>query len=238
MHVPRFWQGFESHSLTFISHLGPVYPWTVESEDQSCRGSVSDIYLGTVAAVGAVGVDTDPVMFAGRGDPGTLVNVLLALLSRQTWRAGAGPLPRHLVGVAPRPGVAGVDQALVVQVADQAGLPLRALALVAAHLVVAGPAVQTGRDAAVVLVLLAVLPDEPVDTDTLVPALRVLAGPVVLAGIGQGALVHIVQAVLASPVVRAGTVVGVNSVNTNSTILTEIPTTVINVDLAVLSTET
>ena len=24
MHVPRFWHGLESHSLTFISHLGPV----------------------------------------------------------------------------------------------------------------------------------------------------------------------------------------------------------------------
>ena len=27
MQVPRFWQGFESHSFTFISHLGPVYPY-------------------------------------------------------------------------------------------------------------------------------------------------------------------------------------------------------------------
>ena len=191
-----------------------------------------------MAAVGPVGVDTDPVMFAGRGDPGTLVNVLLALLARKAGRTGAGPLARHLVGVAPSPRVAGVDQALVVQVADEAGLPLRALTLVPATLVVAGPAVQTGRDAAVVLVLLAVLPDEPVDTDTLVAALRVLAGPVVLAGVGQGALVHIIQAVLAAPVVRTGAVVGVDSVNTNSAILTEIATAVIDVDLAVLSTET
>ena len=60
----------------------------------------------------------------------------------------------------------------------------------------------------------------------------------VLAGVGQGALVHIIQAVLAAPVVRAGAVVGVDSVNTNSAILTEIATTVIDVDLAVLSTET
>ena len=191
-----------------------------------------------MAAVGPVGVDTDPVMFAGRGDPGTLVNILLALLASQAGGAGAGPLARHLVGVAPGSRVAGVDQALVVKVADEAGLPLGALTLVPANFVMAGPTVQTGRDRAVVLILLAVLPDEAVDTDTLVAALRVLAGPVVLAGIGQGALVHIVQAVLASPVVRAGTVVGVDSVNTNSTILTEIPTTVINVDLAVLSTET
>ena len=191
-----------------------------------------------MAAVGPVGVDTDPVMFAGRGDPGTLVNVLLALLARKAGRTGAGPLARHLVGVAPSPRVAGVDQTLVVQVADQAGLPLRTLALVAANLVVTGPAVQTGRDAAVVLVLLAVLPDEPVDTDTLVAALRVLAGPVVLAGIVQGALVHIIQAVLAGPVRGTGTVVGVDSVNTSSAILTEIATAVINVDLAVLSTET
>ena len=177
-------------------------------------------------------------MFAGRGDPGTLVNILLALLPSQAGGAGAGPLSRHLVGVAPGSGVAGVDQALVVQVADEAGLPLGALTLVPANFVMAGPTVQTGGDGAVVLVLLAVLPDEAVDTDTLVAALRVLAGPVVLAGIVQGALVHIVQAVLAGPVVRAGTVVGVDSVNTNPSILTEIATAVINVDLAVLSTET
>ena len=197
-----------------------------------------DIYLGTVAAVGPVGVDTDPVMFAGRGGPGTLVNVLLALLSSEAGGTGAGPLARHLVGVAPSPGVAGVDQALVVQVADQPGLTLRTLALVAAHLVVAGPAVQTGGDGAVVLVLLAVLPDEPVDTDALVAALGVLAGPVVLAGIVEGALVHVLQAVLTAPVVRTGTVVGVDAVHTDSAILTEIATAVINVDLTVLSAET
>ena len=191
-----------------------------------------------MAAVGPVGVDTDPVMFAGRGDPGTLVNILLALLARQAGGAGAGPLAGHLVGVAPSPRVAGVDQALVVQVADQAGLTLRALTLVSANLVVAGPAVQTGRDGAVVLVLLAVLPDEPVDTDTLVAALGVLAGPVVLAGIVQGALVHVLQAVLATPVMRTGAVVGVDSVHTDSAILTEIATAVINIDLAVLATET
>ena len=238
MQVPRFWQGLESHSLTFISHLGPVYPCTVDSQDQSCRVLVPDIYLGTVAAVGPVGVDTDPVMFAGRGGPGTLVNVLLALLSGEAGGTGAGPLARHLVGVAPSPGVAGVDQALVVQVADQPGLTLRTLALVAAHFVVAGPAVQTGGDGAVVLVLLAVLPDEPVDTDALVAALGVLAGPVVLAGIVEGALVHVLQAVLTAPVVRTGTVVGVDAVHTDSAILTEIATAVINVDLTVLSTET
>ena len=32
MQVPRFLQGLESHSLTFISHLGPEYPCEVESE--------------------------------------------------------------------------------------------------------------------------------------------------------------------------------------------------------------
>ena len=184
-----------------------------------------------MAAVGPVGVDTDPVMFAGRGHPGTLVNVLLALLPSQAGGTGAGPLASHLVGVAPSPGVAGVDEALVVQVADQARLPLWALTLVAANLVVAGPAVQTGRDAAVVLVLLAVLPDEPVDTDALVAALGVLAGPVVLAGVVEGALVHVLQAVGTCPAVRTGTGVAVVSVNTNSTILTEMAATVVIINL-------
>ena len=26
-HEPSFWQGCDSHSLTFVSHLGPVNPW-------------------------------------------------------------------------------------------------------------------------------------------------------------------------------------------------------------------
>ena len=182
-------------------------------------------------------VDTDPVMFTRRGHPGTLVNVLVTLLPLQAGRAGAGPLPRHLVGVAPGARVAGVDQTLVVQVTQEARLAPGTLALVSPHLVVTSPSVLTRRDAAVVLVLLAVLPDEPVDTDTLVSALRVLAGPVVLAGVVESALVHILETVLAGPVVGTGAVVSVDSVNTNSAILTEVSATVVNVDLTVLSAE-
>ena len=237
MQVPRFLQGLESHSLTFISHLGPEYPCKVESEIHGSRLGDDHIYLGTLAAVGAVMVDTDPVMFTRRGHPGTLVNVLVTLLPLQAGRAGAGPLARHLVGVAPGARVAGVDQTLVVQVTQEARLAPGTLALVSPHLVVTSPSVLTRRDAAVVLVLLAVLPDEAVDADTLVAALGVLTSPVVLAGIVEGAFVHVIETVETSPVVWTGTIVSVDSINTNTAIHTEIPFTVINVDLAVLSSK-
>ena len=182
-------------------------------------------------------VDTLPVVFTGRGLPGTLVDVLVALLAGEAGRAGAGPLAGHLVGVAPRPVTAGIDGALVVQVAQETRLALWTLALVPPDLVVTGSSVPARGDAAVVLVLLAVLSDEAVDTDALVAALAVLAGPVVLAGVVEGALVHILEAVLAGPVVGTGAVVSVDSVNTNSAILTEVSATVVNVDLTVLSAE-
>ena len=182
-------------------------------------------------------VDTDPVMFTRRGHPGTLVNVLVTLLPLQAWRTGAGPLARHLVGVAPGARVAGVDQTLVVQVTQEARLAPGTLALVSPHLVVTSPSVLTRRDTAVVLVLLAVLPDEAVDADTLVAALGVLTSPVVLAGIVEGAFVHVIETVETSPVVWTGTIVSVDSINTNTAIHTEIPFTVINVDLAVLSSK-
>ena len=85
---------------------------------------------------------------------------------------------------------------------------------------------------------LAVRPAKPAGANTIVATLGVAAGRLVLAGIVQGALVHVLQAVLTAPVVRTGTVVGVDAVHTDSAILAEIATAVINVDLTVLSTET
>ena len=186
-----------------------------------------------MTAVGPVGVDTDPVMFAGRGDPSTLVNILLALLASQAGGTGAGSLARHLVGVAPGTRVAGVDQALVVKVADEAGLPLGALTLVPANFVMAGPTVQTGGDGAVVLVLLAVLPDEAVDADALVAALGVAAGAVVLARVVDGALVHVLEAVAAGPAGRALAGVGVDAVHAGSAVLTHVSSAVVDIDFAV-----
>ena len=179
-------------------------------------------------------VDTDPVVLAGGEGPGpALVDVLIALLAPEAGGAGAGPLARHLVGVTPRPGLTRVDDALVIQVTQEASLPVGAHALVLAHLVHAGAAVFAGVHLAVVLVLLAVGALEPIDTDALVAPLGVAAGPVVLAGVVEGALVHVLQAVSTRPV--GGTLAGVSvdTINTGSAILTNVSIAVIDIDFTV-----
>ena len=78
---------------------------------------------------------------------------------------------------------------------------------------------------------LAVRPAKPAGADTIVATLGVAAGRLVLAGIVQGALVHVLQAVATCPALRTGTGVAVVSVNTNSTILTEMAATVVIINL-------
>ena len=180
-------------------------------------------------------VDTHAVVLAGVGGARAraLVDVLVAVIALEAGRAGAGALARHLVGVAPRPGLAGVDVALVVQVAHQPRLPRRTLALVLADLVDAGAAVLALVHGAVVLVLLAVLPDEAVDADALVAALGVAAGAVVLARVVDGALVHVLEAVAAGPAGRALAGVGVDAVHAGSAVLTHVSSAVVDIDFAV-----
>ena len=180
-------------------------------------------------------VDTHAVVLAGVGGAGAraLVDVLVAVVALEAGRAGAGALARHLVGVAPRPGLAGVDVALVVQVAHQPRLARRTLALVLADLVDAGAAVLALVHGAVVLVLLAVLPNEAVDADALVAALGVAAGAVVLARVVDGALVHVLEAVAAGPAGRALAGVGVNAIHAGSAVLTNVSSAVVDIDFAV-----
>ena len=168
---------------------------------------------------------------------GTLVNVLITIVTFEAMWTGAGPLSSHLVGVTPRPGLAGVDVALVVQVAEQAGLARGTLALVLANLVNAGASVVAGLGGAVVLVHLALGPGVDIDTDALVTALRVPAGAVVLAGVGQGTLVHIVKTVVSGPVVSALTRVRVDPINTRASVVTNTVDTIVNVHFAVGSSE-
>ena len=74
---------------------------------------------------------------------------------------------------------------------------------------------------------------ESVDADAFVATLGVLAGAVVLARLGGGALVHILAAVLPSPVDRAVTGVGVHPVHTLAPMLAKVASAVVPVHLAV-----
>ena len=176
-----------------------------------------------------MGVNTDSIVFTRSGSSSTLVNVLVTVFSFQTRRTGAGPLSGHLVGVAPGSWFAGIDVALVVQVANEASLAKWTLALVFANLVHAGSSRQARIDSTVVLVLLTVWSDETIDTDALVASFSVSASAMVLTGIVEGTLIHIVQTISAGVVGRTLTGVGIDTVNTDATILTNIAFTIINV---------
>ena len=102
----------------------------------------------------------------------------------------------------------------------------------------ANTAIETVALHTVVFVLLAIPPNVTVHTDTLIAALRVLAGAVVLAGVLLGALVHVPGAVLAGPVGRAAAAVGVDTVLTGGAVLTQVPRTVVNILVTVVSGET
>ena len=183
-------------------------------------------------------VDTDPLVLTGGHGPGAaLVNVLVAFLAPEAGRAGAGPQPGHLVCVAPGPGLAGVDDTLVIQMTQQPCLPVGTHTLVLAHPVHAGAAILAGVHLAVVLVLFTVGALESVDTNALVASLCVATSPVVLAGVVEGTLVHVLQTVSTRPV--GGTLAGVSvdTIDTGSAILTNVSIAVIDIDFAVSSSK-
>jgi len=176
-------------------------------------------------------------VLTGSGNSSTLVYVLLTGGARVPRRTGAGSLPCHWVGVTPGSRVAGVPQTLVFQVAQEPSLTKGTLALIATDFVMAGSSIKAWTSSTIIFVLFTVLPNKPVDTDALVPPLRVLTGAVVLAGVVQGALVHIFQAVATLPVSRALASVGVDTIHTPSSILANIASTVINILLTVPARE-
>jgi hypothetical protein len=118
-------------------------------------------------------------------------------------------------------------------VAEETCLAWRAFALVTANLVVAGAAILTGTVGTLIRVEFAVHSFKSIDTDALIAALGVLAGAVVLARLGGGALVDILPAVLPCPVDRAVTGVGVHPVHTLASMLAKVASAVIPVHLAV-----
>ena len=120
---------------------------------------------------------------------------------------------------------------------QQPSLPVGTHALVLPHLVHAGAAVLAGVHLAVVLVLFTVGPLESIDTDALVASLSVATSPVVLAGVVEGALVHVLQTVSTRPVGGTLAGVGVDTIDTGSAILTNVSVAVIDIDFTVRSSK-
>jgi len=178
-------------------------------------------------------VDTFASMFTGRPHPPALVDVLVTSGAGVTRGAGADRLAGDLVRVAAGAHIARVPCALVLQVAEETCLAWWAFALVTANFVVTGAAVLARTVGAFIRVQFTVHSFKSVDTDALVAALSVLAGAVVLARLGGGALVHILPAVLPCPVDRAVAGVGVHPINTLAPMLAKVASAVISVHLAV-----
>lgn len=108
-----------------------------------------------------------------------------------------------------------------------------AFALIPANLVVAGATILTGTVGTFIRVEFAVHSFKSVDTDALITTLGVLAGAMVLARLGGGALVDILPTVFPCPVDRAVTGVGVHPIHTLAPVLAKVTSAVVPVHLAV-----
>jgi len=101
----------------------------------------------------------------------------------------------------------------------------------------AGTSIEARTSSTIIFILFTILPDKPVNTNTLVSTLCILAGTMVLAGIIQAALINIFQTVATLPVSWALAGIGVDTIHTPPTILAQISTTVIDIFLAVSTLE-
>ena len=198
-------------------------------EPGSCVSSLA------VTAERAWCVDTFSSMFAGRPHPPTLVDVLVTCGTGIARGAGADRLAGDLVCVAAGAHVAWHPCTFVFQVAEETSLAWWAFALVTANLVMTSATILARTIDTLVRVKFAVYSFKSVDTDALIATLSVLAGAVVLARLGGGALVDILAAVVPCPVDRAVARVGVDPIHALATMLAEVAAAVVPVHLAVFA---
>lgn len=201
--------------------------------DLAARAGVSS---ATLALERPLRVHTLPEVLTGIRTDRTLVHVLVAGASDKASRTCANGAAIEWVGVAHRPLVAGVADTGVVEVAQKARLSYGALAEERCHAVVAGSAVETNGDGAVIDVLAAVVARPAVDTHAGVAADGVETGTAVVAGVWlHETLVDVLGAVLACPLWWTLTVVCINSINTNATVHTLMARAVIDIILTVVA---
>ena len=198
-------------------------------EPGSCVSSLA------VTAKRARCVHTFASMLAGRPHSPALVNVLVACGAGEAGGAGADRLAGDLVCVAAGAHVAWHPCTFVFQVAEETSLAWWAFALVTANLVMTSATILARTIDTLVRVKFAVYSFKSVDTDALIATLSVLAGAVVLARLGGGALVDILAAVVPCPVDRAVARVGVDPIHALATMLAEVAAAVVPVHLAVSS---
>ena len=200
-------------------------------EPGSCVSSLA------VTAKRARCVHTFASMLAGRPHSPALVNVLVACGAGEAGGAGADRLAGDLVCVTAGAHVAWHPCTFVFQVAEETSLAWWAFTLVTANLVMTSATILARTIDTLVRVKFAVYSFKSVDTDALIATLSVLAGAVVLAGLGHQALVHVLAAVVAGPCGGARARVGVHAVHAPAAVLAEVARAVVPVSLAVAALE-
>lgn len=193
----------------------------------------------TVTGEGTISVHTLPTVLTGVGAYAALISVVVAggpSISRWTVTVEH---TSNGVGVTLRALSAGITDAGIIKMAEQTCLSVRTHADEGCNTVYACGALAACSCCTVINVFRAVRSTPTIDAYTDIAAGQVAAGTSVLTGVWlQPALIHVLCAVLTSPLWRTLTVVGIDPIHTGSSIGTLVIRAVVDVVLTVSSIET
>lgn len=191
------------------------------------------VALQTLTVEGAICIHTLSCMLT-RVTVGhsTLIHVFCAVSALVALWAGANVLPVQGVGVTQRPLVTRVADTGIIQMAQETRLSLRTQAGEGGHSVNAGGPWSAGSIGTVIDVLAAVISAPAVHTHAAIASVSVGAGASILTSVGlQQTLVHIFCAELPSPLRGTAAIVGIDTIHTNSSILTLMVGAVVDIPL-------
>lgn len=191
------------------------------------------ITLQTLTVEGAICIHTLSCMLT-RVTVGhsTLIHIFCAVSALVALWAGANVLPIQGVGVTQRPLVTRVADTGIIQMAQETRLSLWTQAGEGGHAVNAGGPWRAGGVGTVIDVFTAVISAPAIHTHAAVASVAVGAGASVLTSVGlQQTLIHIFRAELPSPLRGAAAVISVDTIHTNSSILTLVVGAVIDIPL-------
>lgn len=194
----------------------------------------SFISLKTLALERPFGVQAPTTMFTRVGSKRAFINVHVAGRPSVSGWTGTNSLAIYWVGVTVGPLLAWVADAGVIEVAQQTGASMRALAEERGNAVMAGRPMIARCTGTVIDVLTAVITGPTVHTNAVIASMGIMASPSILTSIGhQLAFIYIFCTVLTCVMRWALAIIGVYSIHTDSTILTVVAWAVINVVLTV-----
>lgn len=199
----------------------------------------SFISLKTFALERSFGVQAPTTMFTWVGSKRALIDVQVAGRSSVAGRTGTNGLAIYRVSVTIGSLLTWVADAGIIKVAQQTCASVRAFAEERGNAVMAGSPMIARCTGTVINVLTAVITRPAIHTNTVVAAMSIVAGPTILTRIGhQLTFIHIFCAVLTCVMRWTLAVVCVYSIHTDSTVLTVVAWTIINVVFTVWAGKT